>query len=101
MDGSGGDGWPKFTACDRGVHNRGVSSNTVRQEGVRLRPAGLEYPEQIGRVERRGDMLKNTMSKVINETHANGKEAMDMVLTECLNSTNEMSRHGGFHQFSG
>ncbi len=36
------------------------------------------------------------MKKVIKETHANGRVAMDMVLTECLNSMSEMSRHGGF-----
>ena len=41
-------------------------------------------------------MLKNMMNNVIEGTHANGKEAMDMVLTECINSMNEMSRHGGF-----
>ena len=63
---------------------------------VRVRPAGLESPEQIGRVERRNQMLNNMMKKVIKETHAVGEEAMGMILTECLNAINEMTRHGGF-----
>ena len=36
------------------------------------------------------------MSKVIKDTHASGKESMDMILTECLNAVSEMTRHGGF-----
>ena len=36
------------------------------------------------------------MSKVIKGTHASGRESMDMILSECLNATNEMIRHGGF-----
>ena len=36
------------------------------------------------------------MNKVIKETNAIGKEAVDMVLSECLNAINELSRHGGF-----
>ena len=43
--------------------------------------------EQIGRVERRVAMLEKMMSKV--------RESMDMILSECLNATNEMTRHGG------
>ena len=46
-------GWPKLVACDRGTHNRGIFGTTLSQKGVRIRPAGLESPEQIGRVERR------------------------------------------------
>ena len=36
------------------------------------------------------------MSKVIKDTHASGKESMDMILSECLNAVNEMTRYGGF-----
>ena len=61
-----------------------------------IRLAGLQAPEQIGRVERRGAMLKKMMSKVIKDTHASGRESMDMSLSECLNAVNEMTRHGGF-----
>ena len=89
-------GWPNFISCDRGMHNRGVFSQTVQANGVRIRPAGLESPEQIGRVERRGDILKKLMKRIIKETNAVGRDSMDMILTEALNALNEMSRHGGF-----
>ena len=89
-------GWPRFVSADRGVHNRGVFGKTLVQKGVRVRPAGPEAPEQIGRTERRGDMLKSMMKKVIKETHAVGREEVEMVLTECLNALSEMSRHGWY-----
>ena len=41
-------------------------------------------------------MLKKMMSKVVKDTHASGRESMDMILRECLNAANEMTRHGGF-----
>ena len=50
-------GWPKYIACDRGVHNRGVFARTISGSSVIVRPAGLESPEQIGRVERRNEIL--------------------------------------------
>ena len=51
-------GWPRYITCDRGVHNRGVFCTTANKNGCRIRFAGLESPEQIGRVERRNDILK-------------------------------------------
>ena len=36
------------------------------------------------------------MKKVITETKAVGEEAIAMVMAECLNAINEMTRHGGF-----
>ena len=89
-------GWPKLVRCDRGTHNRGVFGSTLTKNGVAISRAGLEAPEQIGRVERRGDMLKKMMSKVIKDTHASGRESMDMILRECLNAVNETTRHCGF-----
>ena len=56
------------------THNRGVFSSILAKNGVMIRPAGLEAPEQIGRVGRRGDMLMKMMSKVIRDTHASGRE---------------------------
>ena len=61
-----------------------------------IRLAGCEAPQQIGRVERRGDMFKKMMSKVIRDTHFSDRESMDMILSECLIAANEMTRHGGF-----
>ena len=88
-------GWPELVRCYRGTHNRDGFGSILAKNGVAIRPADLEAPAQIGRVERRGAMLKNMMSKVIKDTHASGRESMDMILSECLNA-NEMARHGGF-----
>ena len=44
--------WPKLVRCDRGTHNRGAFGSTFAKNGVVIRPAGLEAPEQIGSVER-------------------------------------------------
>ena len=85
-------GWPKR---NRGTHNRGVFSSTLAKNGIMIRLAGLEAPEQIGKVERRGDMLKKMMSKIIKDTHASGRESMGMILSECSNAAIEMTRHGG------
>jgi hypothetical protein len=81
---------------DRGLHNRGVFHQTISKKGIEVRQAALESPEQIGRVERRGDVLKKMLTKVIKDTGAIGNEQVDMILTECLSSLNEMSRYGGF-----
>ena len=89
-------GWPKAVAVDRGTHNRGVFGQTLSKKGVRTNTAGLESPEQIGRVERRNQTLKHIIAKVVKETNAIGRQAMEMVLTEAITTINEMSRHGGF-----
>ena len=85
-----------MVACDRGTHNRGIFGTTLAQKSVRIRPAGLESPEQIGRTERRNALLKDMLTKTIKDTNAIGRDAVDMALSECLNAINEMSRHGGF-----
>ena len=89
-------GWPELVRCHRGTHNRGVFGSTLAKNCVAIRPAGLEAPEQFGRVERRGAMLKKMMAKVIKDTDAPGRKSMDMILSECLNAAHEMARHGGF-----
>ena len=66
---------PRLVRCDRGTHNRGVFGSTLAKNGVVIRPAGLEAPEQIGRVERRGALFKKMMSKVIKDTQASGRES--------------------------
>ena len=89
-------GWPKLVAADRGTHNRGVFAQTLSKKGVRVHPAALESPEQIGRVERRNATLKHMMIKVIKETNAIGRQAIDMVIAGCICAINELARHGGF-----
>jgi len=83
-------------ALDRGTHNRGIFTQTLSKKGVRISPAGLESPEQIGRVECRNRTPKTMMTRVIKETNAVGKDAIDMVLAEYITAINEMARHGGF-----
>ena len=69
------------------------SDQTCRIEGIR---------KNRKRAERRGAMLEKMMSKVIKDTHASGRESMDMTFSECLNAVNEMTRRGGFLlQYSG
>ena len=51
-------GWPQTLSCNRGVHNGGVFARTLAQHGVLIRQAGVESPEQIGRVERHGGLFK-------------------------------------------
>ena len=95
-------GWTCWAGClrrvrfDRRTHNRGVCSSILAKNGVAIRPAGLEAPEQIERVERRCDMLKKMMSKGIKDTHASGRESVDMILSECKNAANDMTRRAGF-----
>ena len=57
-----------------------------------IRLAGLDAPEQIGRFEQRGDMPKKMVSKVIKDTHASGRESMDMILSDFLNAQRRLSR---------
>ena len=45
--------WPTLVRCDRGTHNRAVLGSILAKNGVTIRPAGLEAPEQIGGVEQR------------------------------------------------
>ena len=40
-------GWPKLVRFERGTHNGGVFGSTLAKNGVVIRPAGLEAPEQI------------------------------------------------------
>ena len=61
-------GWPVLVRCDRWTYNGSVFVSTLANNGVSIRPARLEVPEQIGRAERRGAMLKKMMSKVIKDT---------------------------------
>ena len=68
--------WPKLVRCDRGTHNGGVFGSTLAKNGVVIRPAGLEAPEQIGRVERRGDMLKKMMVES-HQGHARFRQRVD------------------------
>ena len=63
-----------------------VFGQMFSKKGVAVRSARLESPEQNGRAERRGGTLKHTMTKSTRDTHAAGKDTVDMMLTERLNA---------------
>ena len=46
-------GSPKLVRYDRGMHDRGLLSSILMENGVMFRPAGLGIPEQISRAARR------------------------------------------------
>ena len=51
------------------MHDRGVLSSILIENGVVIRPGGLGKPEQISRAGRRGDMSKKMMTKTIKDTY--------------------------------
>eukprot|EP00959_Pyramimonas_sp_CCMP1952_P348784 7307244-Pyramimonas_sp.AAC.1 len=57
-------GKPKRVVLERGLHNRGVFLQCVKSQGIDLRDAGVESPEQIGCTERHGGIWKNIFKKV-------------------------------------
>ena len=65
-------GWPQTLSCDRGVHNRGVFARTLAPHGVLIHQAGVESPEQIGRVERHGGLFKAVLKRMITEHAVRG-----------------------------
>ena len=74
------------------MHDRGVLSSTLIENGVMIRPVGLGILEQqFSRAGRRGDMSKKRMTKTIKDTHVSSGELKDMILGECLPSYCEIS----------
>ena len=69
---------PELVCCSQEAY----SVRLLPRNSVAIRPAGLEAPGKIGRVPRRGAMLKEMMSKVIKDTHASSRESMDLVPSE-------------------
>ena len=89
-------GWPQTLSCDRGVHNRGVFARTLAQHGVLIRQAGVESPEQIGRVERHGGLFKAMLKRMITEHAVQGFDDMKVAVAEAVSTKNNLSRNGGF-----
>ena len=57
---------------------------------------GVEAPEQIGRVERHGGILKSMVLKVASDLGVSGIEEMKAVVAQCVRQKNSMSRTQGF-----
>ena len=89
-------GWPQTLSCDRGVHNRGVFARTLAQHGVLIRQAGVESPEQIGRVERHGGLFKAVLKRMITEHAVRGFDDIKIAIAEAVSTKNNLSRNGGF-----
>ena len=89
-------GWPQTLSCDRGVHNRGFFARTLAQHGVLIRQAGVESPEQIGRVERHGGLFKAVLKRMITEHAVRGFDDIKIALAEAVSTKNNLSRNVGF-----
>ena len=89
-------GWPQTLSCDRGVHNRGVFTRTLAQHGVMIRQAGVESPEQIGRVERHRGLFKAVLKRMITEHAVQGFDDIKIAIAEDVSTKNNLSRNVGF-----
>ena len=89
-------GWPQTLSCDRGVHNCGVFARTLAQHGVLIRQAGVESPERIGRVERRGRLFGTVLGRVVTEHAVQGFDDIKIAIAEAVSTKNNLSRNGGF-----
>jgi len=88
-------GWPKVLTCDRGLHNRGAFSRALTDNGVYVRMAALEAPEQIGRGEVHGKIYKKTLRAAVKTCHIVGKQKMKYAISVNCAVKNEHSRKGG------
>ena len=89
-------GPPKAVVMDRGVENRGQLQGLLKGHGVLLRFIGLGSPNQLGRGERQGGLLKElTQATIMSKQIASVKE-MEYAVTECTTVKNHRINHRGF-----
>ena len=88
-------GPPREVVSDRGLHNRGEFLKELSLMGCQSTQIGVEIPEQIGRTERHGGLLKAMVIRVIAELQLVGKDAVQHVLTQSVMAKNSMSRVKG------
>ena len=89
-------GLPAEIVTDRGLHNRGEFTRGLSARGVQMRTIGVESPEQLGRVERHGSILKGMIHRTIHELKISGERLVKQVLAESLICKNTNSRVKGF-----
>ena len=89
-------GHPQHVVVDRGTHFKGEFASYMGQHGIHLRIAPLESPQTIGKVERHGGLLKALVRKTVQEIQPSTWEDMVMVVSECVTTKNDLSRHQGF-----
>ena len=88
--------YPKEVISDRGLHNRGSFAKSLSARGIQVINVGVEAPEQLGRVERHGGILKSMVLKVASDLGVSGIEEMKAVVAQCVGQKNSMSRTQGF-----
>ena len=89
-------GYPTELHADRGVHNRGMFAKDLGDHGIAISPIGLQSPEQIGSVERHGDLWKAIAKRVISSKRLVGEEQIRRMTPEITMIKNDQSRCGGF-----
>lgn len=89
-------GAPTEVISDRGLHNRGDFSKGLSSRGVIIRNIGVESPEQLGRVERHGGILKGMMQRIIHKLGLSGELQVKQALSEALSTKSSQSRIKGF-----
>ena len=89
-------GPPREVVSDRGLHNRGEFSKEMASMGCQVTQIGVESPEQLGRTERHGGLLKAMIVRVVAELQLTGKEAIQHTITQSVMTKNSLSRVRGF-----
>jgi hypothetical protein len=87
-------GWPNIVTCDRGLNNRGAFEKGLEANGVCVRNSGLEAPEQIGRGERLGGILKRNVLGLIKKRQIVGRERMEMMASTAFETKTDVAREG-------
>ncbi len=85
-----------IVAVDRGLHDRGSFAKGLKANGVHIRQAAVEAPEQIGRGERHGGVAKDLMKKIIKAHHVVGKKQMKQAASVAMVTKNDSMRRDGF-----
>ena len=82
-------GAPRSVIMDRGMKNRG------RLQGL-LRAHGTVIPNQLGRGERQGGILKELIQATVISMELNGSNHMEFAVTESATIKNHKINHRGF-----
>ena len=94
-------GFPEVVTCDRGLNHRGYFRKALLAEGCYIRNTALEAPEQLGRCERHGDILKKLYKAVSRAHRVVGKQKAKECMMRCYNTKNSGMRKGGIARHRG
>ena len=89
-------GTPRSAVMDRGVENRGQLQGMLKGHGVVIRFVGLGSPNQLGRGERQGGLLKELIQSTVMSMQLSGQRDLDFAVTECTTIKNHRVNHRGF-----